>query len=245
MPRQSSDIWGTRARRVGYMRSIRLVEQLCRRRPGFLGYRDLRINISGTKCFELQDMIYTLSSLLCEPDKRSGIQPDYSKSVAEVYTDVVRRTISEHHSLKILTACELSSRVLGIPSWVPDWSSPFKTTKLAPGGRGVPAAGYLHGSVTQCSQEGVLCFEPRGLLKFAVRPLGTTKHIFTMSRWPTYSDNSNHKWTFDAPYKSSGGGAFSRHTLVSSSGWGLHMIFDPRDTYWPEFHRTVQDLRTI
>lgn len=64
-------------------------------------------------------------------DGLAGIQPDYSRPVADVYIDVAIRGLTDASSLIILSTCHniqstnRNSRVIrrkmDLPSWVPDW----------------------------------------------------------------------------------------------------------------------------
>lgn len=127
---QPGDIWQFGMRKIPFLKISRLFQQLCRIRPGFIGYRDLRVEVYGTKSSNPHDIVYAVSSLVCAPDQTLNIQPDYTRPVADVYSDVVRGTILQRQSLKIFVTCELASKAPDIPSWVPDWSSPFKQVNL-------------------------------------------------------------------------------------------------------------------
>jgi hypothetical protein len=84
---------------------------------------DIRSVLRGTKCDDDRDRLYAVLSLLCTEDKELRITPNYAHTVQELYIDLTRRTIIQQHHLKLLVSCELATKVLDIPSWVPDWSS--------------------------------------------------------------------------------------------------------------------------
>ncbi|MCJ1315428.1 hypothetical protein MMC15_000747 [Xylographa vitiligo] len=67
---------------------------------------------------EVQDMVYSLLGLVTEDD-RSAIQPDYSKSVRQVYTEVANHLLK--NDINVLCFYTNSS-FHDLPSWVPDWS---------------------------------------------------------------------------------------------------------------------------
>ncbi|KAK8147895.1 hypothetical protein G3M48_000773 [Beauveria asiatica] len=94
------------------------------------GFTNLRQQIGNSKCSDPRDRIYGILSQL-DTDHISII-PDYTKSVAEVYTDVTQKHIHHFGKLDILTQCELSEKASAhsLPSWVPDWSSPRKSEEI-------------------------------------------------------------------------------------------------------------------
>ena len=73
-------------------------------------------------------------------------EPDYSKNVVDVFTDVVKHTIHKTKKLEILRSCERIKTIVGrqdhlrkeyqlssivdLPSWAPDWSSRRLTATL-------------------------------------------------------------------------------------------------------------------
>ncbi|KAI2609832.1 uncharacterized protein GGS25DRAFT_486450 [Hypoxylon fragiforme] len=90
-------------------------------------FSNLRRQLGASKCSDPRDRIYGVMGQLRETD-RIGIVPDYSKSVAEAYTDATRKYIQDFGKLLILSQCELRTTITttpipGLPSWVPDWST--------------------------------------------------------------------------------------------------------------------------
>lgn len=92
--------------------------RLCRYSAGGLTYSRLRRYSHGAECENQRDKTFAILFLLCPRHREIGIQPDYSKPVVEVYTDVAVRVIAETRSLGLLDSCILSSRALSIPSWL-------------------------------------------------------------------------------------------------------------------------------
>jgi hypothetical protein len=75
------------------------------------------------QCQNPRDKIYATLSLFGQQGTVDlYIRPDYSLDTENVYIDVARRNIEFTRTLDLLHTCELSTRVLNIPSWVPDWS---------------------------------------------------------------------------------------------------------------------------
>lgn len=68
-----------------------------------------------------RDRIYGLLGLTTDSEQL-GILPDYEKSVIEVYTNTSRALIAVGET-SILSWCQQSERIEGLPSWVPDFSS--------------------------------------------------------------------------------------------------------------------------
>lgn len=73
---------------------------------------------------DARDKIYGLLAIASDSDQL-GILPDYKKPTIEVYTDVTRALIGRGQ-LSILTWCQQSKRIEGLPSWVPDFSSDIR-----------------------------------------------------------------------------------------------------------------------
>ncbi|KAL5324629.1 hypothetical protein ACEPPN_009175 [Leptodophora sp. 'Broadleaf-Isolate-01'] len=68
-----------------------------------------------------KDMVYGLAALANSTSKyQIGI--DYSLSEAEVYIDLAKKEIQNCKTLEILTRARSGSTLVGLPSWVPDWS---------------------------------------------------------------------------------------------------------------------------
>jgi hypothetical protein len=85
--------------------------------------------LRGTNCDDARDRLYAVLSLLCTEDQELRIKADYFQTVEEIYTDVTRSCIKEHRHLDLFQSCELETKALNIPSWVPDWSSRINTAR--------------------------------------------------------------------------------------------------------------------
>lgn len=89
-------------------------------------HRNLAILVHHTRnmvCLDPRDRIYAVLGIA--GDARN-IKPDYSLTTMQVYREYARAQIRSH-SLEFLRYCELGSRELAGPTWVPDWSSPRET----------------------------------------------------------------------------------------------------------------------
>ncbi len=92
--------------------------------------RTLRI-CRGKLASDRRDKVFGILGVLPE-DVRAIILPDYSRSVREVYTDVVDYLL--HTTERFDVVCEATAHTSGmdIPSWVPDWSHDPPTSSLGP-----------------------------------------------------------------------------------------------------------------
>lgn len=90
----------------------------------FEDFQRLTWDIRNAMCTDPKDRVYALLSLV----HKSGaidLRPDYTKSVGEVYTDVVIHILERSKSLRLLARCVLDdSATTGIPSWVPNFAVP-------------------------------------------------------------------------------------------------------------------------
>jgi hypothetical protein len=91
----------------------------------------LRRNLGYLLCNDPRDKIYSVLRLMDSSTQKLTIVPTYTQPTEQVYTDLARRAIIQWSDLEVLNDCELSSRLLNIPSWVPDWSTPAQTTYAA------------------------------------------------------------------------------------------------------------------
>jgi hypothetical protein len=101
---------------------IQAVYDLCRLYKRNLFFFNLRYTQRVVECQDDRDRIYSILSLLDEPDSSMSIKPDYSLSAAEVYTDVADLILIKQLSLTFLDTCNWGTNSLSLPSWVPDWS---------------------------------------------------------------------------------------------------------------------------
>ncbi|KAL8833889.1 MAG: hypothetical protein Q9170_004036 [Blastenia crenularia] len=92
----------------------------------------LKVIMRRTKnacCSDQRDRIFGVLQLL-EEQNRCGIQPDYSKSVVEVFRELMVASVFEYWDLTLLTCCELGENPPGLPSWVPNWSRPRRCSEI-------------------------------------------------------------------------------------------------------------------
>ena len=73
-------------------------------------------------CSDPRDKIYALLSLL-PASNRTGIEPDYTKSVYEVYQHATLSIIESSRRLNVLLTVESHEHLEGVPSWVPNVST--------------------------------------------------------------------------------------------------------------------------
>jgi len=83
-------------------------------------------------CSDPRDRIFALFSLLPPSQKQLAIEPDYTRTTSQVYSDFVQHYIERRKSLQIWTTIEMSEQFStnGRTSWVPNWNLPRMTNPL-------------------------------------------------------------------------------------------------------------------
>ncbi|KAL8788724.1 MAG: hypothetical protein Q9213_001538 [Squamulea squamosa] len=84
---------------------------------------DILRRTKDAQCSDPRDKIYGVLNLVKE-SKRLGIRPDYTKTIVEVFRDVMIKSIFTNGDLTLLTCYELQDERGNISSWIPDWSVP-------------------------------------------------------------------------------------------------------------------------
>jgi hypothetical protein len=72
----------------------------------------------GSQCKDPRDLVY---SLLGVARGIEGIEPDYSRSMQDIFTSTTRRIITSTRSLSLLEEINTQNFDAALPSWVPDW----------------------------------------------------------------------------------------------------------------------------
>ena len=107
-----------------------------------VGYSTLGQLIERTllcKCSDPRDRVYGVLNMLERFERGAEIKPDYTKTVSQVYRDVVTSILDHTHKITILEYCEMqeqpleSSDSLKFPSWVPNWTIPSFTNHIHSG----------------------------------------------------------------------------------------------------------------
>lgn len=88
---------------------------------------DLARSTRGLKCADDRDRIYALLSLARYGDR---IKPDYSLTTVEVFRKIPELSI-ERGDARFLIHCELRSRRLEGPTWIPDWTAKGMTARFS------------------------------------------------------------------------------------------------------------------
>ncbi|KAK4176944.1 putative heterokaryon incompatibility protein [Triangularia setosa] len=95
-------------------------------RRGLPNLDRFRFDNSKLKWKDPRNAIYANLGLLAPEYRQLGIGPDYGKDPAAIFTDVTVRVTTKLHSLDFLESCDCFAIYLdGLPTWVPDWSSPL------------------------------------------------------------------------------------------------------------------------
>ena len=71
------------------------------------------------------DKVYALLGLIANQESEDIVEfrPNYNISITDLYTRFARYSLHEKTLLKVLESCGENNPALGLPSWVPDWSS--------------------------------------------------------------------------------------------------------------------------
>ncbi|KAL8893370.1 MAG: hypothetical protein Q9192_005336 [Flavoplaca navasiana] len=76
---------------------------------------------SNYSCLDARDVIYGLRGLIEVSDRGELLDPDYNKSILEVYRDSVEAAILNYQNTDIFTYVTGD----GNPSWIPRWNQPM------------------------------------------------------------------------------------------------------------------------
>jgi hypothetical protein len=112
-----------------YMELLRCSRGLATLSSGMAGYRwslsdILRTGITKRKATDPRDLVYGILGLV---DDDTGIEADYTISVAEVFAQAAMHIVRQEHSLALLRFNNFGRYPKNdLPSWVPDWSSKAK-----------------------------------------------------------------------------------------------------------------------
>lgn len=145
---------------------------------------DILYRSRGSRASDPRDKVYSLFRLIAEDPR---LQPDYSRSVYDLYKDVVKSMIDSSGTLEILSHHNAGNVGLpGMPTWCPDWT-------VMRGGRYLlqqkqySAAGNTHAHAT--FHDNTLTVKGRAL-----------DRIELVSKPTKYSD-FKHKWAMHATVK--------------------------------------------
>ena len=117
----------------GFSRLVSRAWQICSLNSD-TGPRELHLGhvleqTKGAQCSDPRDRIYAVLNLVSE-QYRYELQPNYKKSVFDVFADVVMQDIRNSGQFLLLTHCGLRDEVCTMPSWIPNWSVPKPFTTL-------------------------------------------------------------------------------------------------------------------
>ncbi|PMD42119.1 HET-domain-containing protein, partial [Hyaloscypha variabilis F] len=79
---------------------------------------ELLMSRRGSQCKDPLDLVYSLLGVAIDI---SGIEPDYTKGVQEVFVAITRHIITTTQNLSILNEVNTERFDDSLPSWVPDW----------------------------------------------------------------------------------------------------------------------------
>jgi len=102
--------------------SIRFIKEIVEYRRVHLTRLDLFLLLQYALSLEAsnpRDKTYALLALAAE-NERDGLDPDYSLSLAEVYTFTAAFLLEDSRDAVAFTGMD---RKINVPSWVPDWTA--------------------------------------------------------------------------------------------------------------------------
>jgi hypothetical protein len=103
--------------KVTGLEKIRLGYNAGKRQP----LRDLLWDTRYRHGTDPRDKIYSLLGLMGDPMGRL-LQPDYTKSVSEVYSNATHHLVAQNRSLNPICGQQVQGRREDLPTWVPDYS---------------------------------------------------------------------------------------------------------------------------
>lgn len=128
--------------------NVRRLGRICKSQNGIL--ESLMNTTRYCHCFDERDRVYALLSLVPE-GRRYGIRPSYTKTVLEVFQEVVLKRSVASARLDVLRQCSIDDRMLHLPTWVPNFSKRLKAAKLPLGSADLGARAHM-----QCGSKGTL-----------------------------------------------------------------------------------------
>jgi hypothetical protein len=105
------------ARQVSLLERARALSYV----PANVDLVTLLLTTQDSQCVDAPDRVFALLGML-EPNRRLGIKADYTKTVTDVFKQVVLQYLSVFNGLKVLRHCKLVPEIIDTPSWVPSWS---------------------------------------------------------------------------------------------------------------------------
>jgi hypothetical protein len=115
-----------------------------------IGTRNLTMLLDATthcKCADDRDRVFALLGML-DPSERLNIEPDYAKSAADVFKQVVVNKLAHSARLDDLRHCDLMHKSDGMPSWVPRWSRIYKEDGASRASSNIAAKAIYNGGDT-------------------------------------------------------------------------------------------------
>ena len=125
---------GTKIARGDWIASLQEPSNLAHMRAwhNLISVYTLRHDLGHFFCQDPRDKIYSVLGILSPSSCSLQIKPNYDRETRDLYIDFAQRIFTTRSCIDTLNACELWSRTLDIPSWVPDWSTPVNCTHLLP-----------------------------------------------------------------------------------------------------------------
>jgi hypothetical protein len=88
--------------------------------PGAFLFHTLHI-VRGRQATDPRDKIYGMRELVAD-ESVGQLKPDYNMAVEDLHARLALSIIRDTQNLKIFEYIPPEPRILGVPSWAPDWS---------------------------------------------------------------------------------------------------------------------------
>ncbi|KAI4112604.1 MAG: hypothetical protein LQ345_006276, partial [Seirophora villosa] len=111
-------------------------------RTGRIPLVNVLMRLRGTHAADPRDKVFAAFGLA---NTEEQIPVDYSLSNEVVYTKTAQKLILLENSLLLLAYCHYSSRLIDVPSWVPDWSDTTRSDSFSLPQGGLHSFGPDHG----------------------------------------------------------------------------------------------------
>ncbi|KAJ4366102.1 hypothetical protein N0V83_007737 [Neocucurbitaria cava] len=95
---------------------------------GYITLKRLLTLMRHAQCTDSRDRVYGILGLSSNTDAHINVRPDYTKSVADVYMELLVCYMEKSQRLELFSLCELDETLHNWPSWVPYLEKP-KTTR--------------------------------------------------------------------------------------------------------------------
>ncbi|KAL9629772.1 MAG: hypothetical protein Q9204_005084 [Flavoplaca sp. TL-2023a] len=221
----------------GLRENINSAYQLCIPKR-FLTLQIILEESQDAKCSDQRDRIYGVLSLV-EESRRLGMKPDYTKTTAQAFQDVMLSNIFKAGDLNLLTCCELQGKRDEIPSWVPNWSIPRQCLRI----KGTYASLNSAAQATYNDRDGYL-----SVIGLHVGKIRKVQQILTIDSWSLRTIHAALQRVTSWLRDELGSDAYNRQvdviwrTLCCNK---FSDLYEPLSQVYPQFQETLDQFRSI